>query len=328
MGSPLSKNLKMLITGGTGFVGRHLQEACSQEGIAYFAFSKKQYDLTLKEQADAVFSAHRDAEAIVHLACYQAAAEFPAQHPCDQFAINNLIHMNVLEAWRRFLPRANLFAIGSSCAYPSRASVLSEDKFLDGEIHGSVYSYAFTKRLLYTGILAYNDQYHLNGSYLIPPTMFGEYDDFRIETAHVTGALIGKMVRAVQERGRSVEIWGDGTQKREFLYVKDFIRALLYLLPRCKRDIVNVGPGCGISIRDLAMMIQQSAGFGGELVFKPDAYTGVREKWMDARKLETKYQWKIDPDIRTGLKRAVDWYAQEGYKIQQTPKFTNASPGA
>ena len=69
MGSPLSKNLKMLITGGTGFVGRHLQEACSQEGIAYFAFSKKQYDLTLKEQADAVFSAHRDAEAIVHLAC-------------------------------------------------------------------------------------------------------------------------------------------------------------------------------------------------------------------------------------------------------------------
>lgn len=312
----------ILITGGTGFVGQHLQEELSARQLDYFAFSSRQFDLTVAEQAEAVFSAHRDADTILHLASYQAAGEFPARHTAEQFRINNLIHVNVLENWRRFAPRAKLVAIGSSCAYPSNPGPLVEDRFLDGVIHGSVYSYAFTKRLLFTGITAYNDQFKLNGTYLIPATMYGEHDDFHPDTAHVCGALVGRFVRATREKQPSVEIWGDGTQIRDIMYVKDFVAALLRLVPQCERDLINVGPGGGTSIRDLAFAISRAAGYPGELVFNASRYVGVKEKFINTARFTQKYGGQISNDITPGIRRTVDWYAAHYDEVKDRRKFT------
>jgi len=314
-------NAKILITGGTGFVGKHLQEELKERQIPYLVFAKRDYDLTVKEQAEAVFSANSQVGLIIHLASFQAAGDFPAKHPAEQFHLNNLIHTNVLEAWRKFAPQAKMVAVGSSCGYPSRETTLTEDKFLDGNIHGSVYSYAFTKRLLYTGVRAYNDQYGLNGSYLIPPTLFGEYDDFNVETAHVCGALIAKFVRAVREDLPEVEIWGDGTQIREFMYVKDFVRALLYLAEKCNQDIVNVGPGEGVSIKDLSHLIRNASGYNGRLFFNPDRYVGVKEKFLNADRLQEKYNLKISNDLSQGMERTVSWAFQNFDGIKDKRKF-------
>ena len=311
---------KMIITGGTGFVGRHVQEELDRRGIEYVAPSSSVCDLTDVEQTEALFDAYRDAGVILHLASYQAAGDFPAKHPAEQFHINNLIHINVLDAWRKFLPHAKLFGIGTCCGYPSRGPLI-EEEFMNGEIHGSVYSYAFTKRLLYRGITAYNDQYNLNGSYLIPATMYGEYDDFHLETAHVCGALIGKFVRAVREGLREVDIWGDGSQVREFMYVKDFVAALLHLIPLCDRDIVNVGPGKGTAIKALACAIKEAAGFKRKLFFNSDRYVGIKEKFMDASKLLRKYRWQVTSDLSVGIQRTVEWYAGHYDELKDTRKF-------
>ncbi|MDB6112521.1 MAG: nucleoside-diphosphate-sugar epimerase [Pedosphaera sp.] len=311
----------MLITGGTGFVGKHLQAELTRRGVEHHAFSSKQYDLTIREQAEAVFAAHSKASVIVHMACYQAAGEFPARHTAEQFHVNNLIHLNVLESWRKFAPQAKLIAVGSSCAYPSKPGALTEDRFMDGEIHGSVYSYAFTKRLLFTGMTAYNDQYKLNGTYLIPATMYGEHDDFHPETAHVSGALVGRFVKAVKENQPSVEIWGDGTQVRDIMYVQDFIGALLHLIPQCDRDIINVGPGRGTSIKDLAFAISRAAGYGGELVFNASRYVGVKEKFIETGKFVQKYQGSVSNELAPGIQRTVDWYAMNYNEIKDRRKF-------
>lgn len=311
----------ILITGGTGFVGRHLQRKLAERRIECFAFPKSHADLTDPVQANAVFQEHREADTIVHLASYQAAGVFPARFPADQFQINNRIHLNVLDAWRRFMPDARLIAIGTSCAYPSSAVKLTEDVFLDGDVHGSVYAYAFTKRLLWMGIKALNDQYKMNGSYLIPATMFGEYDDFHEATAHVTGALIGKFVRAVREGLPEVEVWGDGTQVREFIDVEDFVTALLHVAPVCHRDIINVGPGRGTSIRDLAEAIGRAAGFRGKIVFNAERYMGIREKFMDATKLARDYEWKIPTDLDAGLARTCRWVDANYEALKDKPKF-------
>jgi len=311
----------ILITGGTGFVGKHLQAELAKRGIEHFVFSSKEHDLTNPAQAKEVFAAHRNAQTLLHLASYQAAGEFPAKHPAEQFRINNLIHVNVLENWRQFMPQAKLVAVGSSCAYPSKASPLVEEKFLDGEIHGSVYSYAFTKRLLFTGITAYNDQFKLNGTYLIPATMFGEHDDFHPDTAHVCGALIGRFVRAVKENWPQVEIWGDGTQVRDLMYVGEFVNALIPLISQCDRDIINIGPGRGTSIRDLAQAISQAAGYKGELFFNASRYTGVKEKFIDTSKFVKKYQGSISNDLTAGIKKTVEWYAANYDQIKDRPKF-------
>ena len=316
----------ILVTGGTGFVGRHLQEELARRGLPFAIFSSREYDLTVRDQAEAVFERYRGADAIVHLACYQAAAEFPAKHPGDQFHVNNLIHLNVLEAWRRHAPGARLIGAGSSCAYPSALASLTEDRLMDGAIHGSVYAYAFTKRALCTGLAAYNDQYGLNGSYVIPPTLFGEHDDFHVETAHVVGALVGKFVGAIREGLPEVEIWGDGSQVREFLYVKDFVTALVDLVPRLDREVLNVAPGRGISIRALATAIAEASGFTGRIAYNADRYVGVKEKFLNTTRLAEKYGMTLDADIAAGIGRTVRWYSEHYDRLKDHRKFAAAPP--
>jgi GDP-L-fucose synthase len=316
-----SEKGKILITGGTGFVGKHLQEELRKRGANFFAFGKRDFNLSEREQAEAVFKKNPDADSILHLACYQAAGEFPAKHTGDQFFINNLIHTHVLEAWRKFIPHAKFIGIGSSCAYPSDAPVLTEDNLFSGPIHGSVYSYAFTKRLLCTGILAYNDQFKLDGTYLIPATMFGEHDDFHVTTAHVPGALMGKFVRAVREGLPTVEVWGDGTQIRDFMDVKEFVRVLLELLPRCHRDVLNVGPGGGRTIKELALTISQAAGFQGQIKFNPTAYVGIKEKFIVTTKLRQNYGLEVNSDLSPGIQRTVKWLAASYDQWKDRRKF-------
>jgi GDP-L-fucose synthase len=302
-------------------VGSHLREELDRRGIACAFFTQAQHDLTCLEESQAVFRAYRDATLVVHLASFQAAGDFPARFPGDQLDVNHRIHLNVLRSWKEHLPHARLVAVGSSCVYPGSATHLVEERVLDGAIHGSVYAYAATKRALLVGIQAYNDQYGLNGSYLIPPTLFGERDDFHPDTAHVVGALIGRIVRATREGSPSVEIWGDGTQVREFLYVKDFVAALLHIAVRCERDVLNVGPGRGTSIRELAETIRDAAGYRGTLVFNPQRYTGIQEKVLDTGKLAQKYGWTPTYDLGPGIAQTARWYEENYDRVKDKVKF-------
>jgi GDP-L-fucose synthase len=316
--------MKILVTGGTGFVGKHVQEELQRRGISFFAFGKRQFDLTRWEQAEAAFKKHQDADLILHLASYQAAGEFPAKHTAEQFFTNNLIHNHALEAWRQFIPHAKFIGVGASCAYPSSANAMTEDKIFDGAIHGSVYAYGATKRLLATGILAYNDQFKLNGSYVVPAAMFGEHDDFNEATAHVPGALIARFVRAVKMNLPEVEIWGDGSQVRDFADVKDFARGLIDLAPKVERDIVNLAPSGGTSIKELTLAIAEAAGFRGNIFFNPNRYTGAKEKFVDTSKLRGKYNMEIPHELAPGIRRTVKWFAENFDALKDRSKFADA----
>lgn len=313
--------MKVLVTGGTGFVGQHLQAELKQRGHSFFAFGRRQFDLTRREQAEAVFKNNADVDLVLHLASYQAAGEFPAKHTAEQFFVNNLIHSHVLEAWRRFVPKAKFIGLGASCAYPSSAQAMTEDKIFDGAIHGSVYAYGATKRLLHTGILAYNDQFKLNGNYVIPAAMFGEHDDFDEATAHVPGALIARFVRAVKSDLPEVEIWGDGSQVRDFMDVKDFVRGLLDVAPKMERDLVNLVSGKGTTVKDLALTISEAAGFRGKIFFNAARYTGAKEKFLDATKLHEQYGMRLSDDLQPGLRRTVKWYSENFDAIKDRKKF-------
>jgi GDP-L-fucose synthase len=316
--------MKVLITGGTGFVGQHLQEELTRRGISFFAFGQRQFDLTRREQAEAVFKQHQDAGLILHLASFQAAGEFPGKHTAEQFFINNLIHNHTLEAWRRFIPHARLVAVGASCAYPTTTQAMTEDKIFDGPIHGSVYAYGATKRLLYTGILAYNDQFKLNGNYVVPAAMFGENDDFDEATAHVPAALVGRFVRAVKTNSPEVEIWGDGSQVRDFMDVKEFVHGLLDLAPQLEHDIVNLAPGRGKTIKELALTVSEAANYRGKVVFNASRYTGAKEKFVDAAKLRQKFGMTINHELAPGIRRTVEWYSKNYETVKGRRKFADA----
>jgi len=315
---------KVLVTGGTGFVGKHLQAELAQRGIPFFAFGRRQFDLTRREQAGAVFQQNQNADLILHLASFQAAGEFPGKHTAEQFQVNNLIHTHTLEAWKQFLPHARLIAAGASCAYPSSAQAMTEDKIFDGAIHGSVYAYGATKRMLYTGILAYNDQFKLNGSYVIPAAMYGEDDDFDEATAHVPAALVGRFVRAIHTNAPEVEIWGDGSQVRDFMDVKDFVRGLLDLAPRLDRELVNLAPGRGKTVKELALTVSEAAGYRGRVVFNASRYVGAKEKFVDTTKLREKFGMVINHDLAPGIRRTVEWFSNNYAAVHARRKFSGA----
>ena len=201
---------------------------------------------------------------------------------------------------------------------------MTEDKIFDGAIHGSVYAYGATKRLLYTGILAYNDQFKLNGSYVIPAAMFGENDDFDEATAHVPAALIARFVRAVKMNLPEVEIWGDGSQVRDFMDVKDFVA-------RPAGPRAETGPRhrqSGFRPRQdrqgTGVDHQRSRRLSRKVFFNANRYTGAKEKFLDATKLREKYGMEIPHDLAPGIRRTVEWYSKNYEAVKDRRKFADA----
>jgi nucleoside-diphosphate-sugar epimerase len=121
-----------------------------------------------------------------------------------------------------------------------------------------------------------------------------------------------------------VEIWGDGSQVRDFMDVKEFVRVLLELMPRCDRDIVNIGPGAGISIRELATLICEAARFRGRLAFNPQRYVGIKEKFIENSRLREKYGLTVNPDLRPAIARTVAWYSENYELLKDRYKFPEA----
>lgn len=313
------KGKKILITGGTSFVGKNLTRKLNKLGASYFTFGSKDYDLTRPEEAAAVMQVEgKKYDFIVHMAALQHAADWPMFHTGVQFNVNSLIHVNTLEAWKRFQPQAKLVAVGSSCCYPGEVPKLKEEDLDCGPLHDSVYSYGATKRLLGVGIRAYKDQYKLRGIMPMFATLYGPHDDFNIKTAHVVGALVAKFCDAKEEGKAKVEVWGDGTQTRELIYVEDQIDGLLMAAQHFEGDskvyfgdVINIGTGRETTVRELAETIKKVSGFGGQIEFNPNRFVGVKQKVLDISRAKREFGWTVKNKMHSleeGLVETARWY--------------------
>jgi GDP-L-fucose synthase len=308
----------VLITGGTSFVGKNLTKQLDKLGATYKTFHSKEYDLTKPVEADAVF-APNNYDFIVHMAALQAAADWPMHHTGIQLYTNSLIHVNTLEAWKKYQPQAKFIGVGSSCSFPGDIPILSEEDVDKGALHPSVYSYGLTKKLLGVGIKAYRDQYGLKGIMPIFATLYGPHDDFDLKTAHVVSALIAKFCNAKKDGQKEVEVWGDGTQTREIIYVEDQINGLLMAAQHYEGDtegsnyLLNIGTGIETSVRDLAETIKKASGFEGEIRFNPNKFVGVKRKVLNVEKAKREIGWTTANrmhSLEEGLAKTIDWYYQ------------------
>lgn len=308
------KGKKVLVTGGTSFVGKNLRKKLEQLGAHYFVFGSKEFDLTKARDAEAVMQKEKmKYDIIIHMAALQHAADWPMYHTGIQFHINNLIHVNTLEAWRKFQPQAKLVAVGSSCCYPGAIPKLKEEDIDEGALHESVYSYGFTKKLLKVGIQAYKDQYKLRGTMPMFATLYGPHDDFNIKTAHVVAALIGKFCKAKKENLPEVEVWGDGTQTRELIYVEDQIEGLLMAAQSYEGDTINMGTGVETTIKELAETIKKVLGYQGKIVYNTNRFIGVKRKVLDIAKAKKEIGWTVRNKMHTleeGLGKTIKWYEE------------------
>ncbi|MCD2450691.1 GDP-L-fucose synthase [Methylicorpusculum oleiharenae] len=227
-------------------------------------------------------------------------AEFIYSNLCIQ---NNLIHGAYQAGVKKFV------FLGSSCIYPKMApQPLKEEYLLTGPLEPTNEWYAVAKIAGIKMCQAYRKQYGFDAISLMPTNLYGPGDNFDLQNSHVLPALIRKFHEAKQSNAESVVIWGTGTPMREFLYVDDMADASVYLMENYSDlDIVNVGTGQDVTIRELAETIQKVVGFAGNLEFDTTKPDGTMRKLLDVSKLSAE-GWQAKVPLEQGITQLYDWY--------------------
>src|SRR6266576_1115466 len=249
--------MRVLVTGGGGFLGSHLVERLRAEGIEPFVARRDDYDLTLEADAARLFEEARP-EIVFHLAAEVGGIGANRANPGRYWYANLVMGANVLEQ-ARLHGVGKTVLLGTICAYPKFTPVpFSEDDLWNG----------------------YPEE--TNAAYLLPVNLYGPRDNFDLETSHVIPALIRKMVDARERGNEEIVLWGDGSPTREFLYVDDCVEALWLAAERYDgSEPVNVGSGEEIAIRDLAALIAELTGFEGEIIWDTSRPNGQPRRKLD-----------------------------------------------
>ncbi len=300
--------MRVLVTGGAGFLGSHLVERFRAEGLDPFVPRRSDYDLTVATDVERLFADARP-ELVIHLAAEVGGIGANRANPGRYWYANLMMGAHVLEQ-SRVHGTSKVVLIGTICAYPKFAPIpFHEDDLWNGYPEETNAPYGVAKKALLVGGQGYREQYGMDVVYLLPVNLYGPRDNFDLQTSHVIPALIRKMVEA-QERGeREIVLWGDGSPTREFLYVDDCAEAIQLAAARYDGlEPVNLGTGQEISIRALAELIGELTGFDGEIVWDTSQPNGQPRRQLDVSRAEQLFGFRAHTELREGLERTIAWY--------------------
>ncbi len=296
---------RVLVTGATGLVGRALMAELQAAGEEAVGLSSADADLTDAEASRAIFARHRP-EIVFHLAAHVRGIMGNAGVHGQAYLDNIRINTNTIEA-ARLAGARKIVAMGSAAIYSDLAPLpMREADIWSGPPHPSEIGYAHAKRAMLAQLEAYRDQWGLDYAYAVSTNLFGPHDRFDERHGHVIPSLISKFHRAART-GETVVIWGTGTPRRDFLYVKDAARALRLLADRFTGPI-NLASGRAVSIRETATLIGEICGYRGTLAWDAGKPDGQLARDYDTTHLAA---LGFEPSYRLGeaLAETLRWFA-------------------
>ena len=307
--------MRVLVTGGGGFVGSHLVERLRADGIEPFVARRSEYDLTIAEDVARLFEDARP-ELVFHLAAEVGGIGANRASPGRYWYANLMMGAHVLEQ-ARIHDSGKVVLAGTVCAYPKHTPVpFREEDLWNGYPEETNAPYGVAKKTLLVGAQAYREQYGTNAIFLLPANLYGPGDNFHETNAHVIADLIRKMHESRDE----VVLWGDGTPTREFLYVDDCVEGLLLAAERYDgADPVNLGGGEEISIRELAELVAELSGFEGEIRWDTSMPNGQPRRSLDASRARELFGFEARTSLRGGLERTIAWYRSTARQASSAP---------
>lgn len=304
----MDKGAKIYVAGHRGLVGSAILRRLRAEGYENLVLrTRQELDLTDQRAVNRFFEEERP-EYVFLAAAKVGGILANATYPGDFIRENLLIQTNVIDAAHRYGVKKLLF-LGSSCIYPKFApQPMKEEYLLTGPLESTNEAYAVAKIAGIKMVQAYRRQYGFRGISLMPTNLYGPGDNFDLETSHVIPALLRKFHEAKEAGRKEVVVWGTGTPRREFLHVDDLADASIFLMRHYdEEEIINVGVGEDISIRELAELIARVVGFKGEIVYDTSKPDGTPRKLLDVSRLFA-LGWRPRISLEEGLRQTYEWF--------------------
>ncbi|MED0656401.1 GDP-L-fucose synthase [Anoxybacillus ayderensis] len=306
----MERSSKIYIAGHRGLVGSAILRKLQADGYTNLVYKTSQeLDLRDKNQVDEFFAKEKP-EYVFLAAAKVGGIVANNEYPADFIRDNLMIQTNVIDAAYRNGVKKLLF-LGSTCIYPKFApQPLKEEYLLTGELEPTNEPYAIAKIAGIKMCQSYNRQYGTKYISVMPTNLYGPNDNFDLHTSHVLPALIRKFHEAKENNAPYVEVWGTGTPRREFLYSDDLADACVFLMKNYEdNEIINIGVGEDISIKELAEKIKEVVGYQGEIKFDTTKPDGTPRKLVDVSKINA-LGWKASISLDEGLQKVYQWFLE------------------
>jgi GDP-L-fucose synthase len=303
------KNKRILITGGTGFLGRFVMKKLEERGCrSIFPVGQKEYDLVSFEAVKKVYS-DISPDIVIHLAAQVGGIGANREMPGKFFYDNLMMGVQMMEMGRLFNVE-KFVAVGTVCSYPKFTPVpFKEADLWNGYPEETNAPYGLAKKMLLVQSQAYRQQYGFNSIFLIPVNLYGPCDNFDPAASHVIPALIKKCFDALRDGKDEITVWGTGRATREFLFVEDAAEGIVLAAEKYnKPDPVNIGAGFEISIKDLVSLIARLTGFKGGIVWDRTKPDGQPARRLNTDKAEIEFGFKARTKFEEGLRGTIEWY--------------------
>lgn len=311
--------MKILITGGYGFLGKSICNNLESKGIkeitnvndsgeGYYRFRKKDFDLVKKEDCLKLINEFNP-EKIIHAAGKVGGIGANKKYPADFFYENLMMGVNLIDSCKNTNIN-KIVLVGTVCSYPKITPVpFKESNLWDGYPEETNAGYGIAKKTILTQAISYKQQYNIDFAYLLMVNLYGIGDNFDDQSSHVIAALIKKFVNAKKNNLKSVEIWGTGNATREFLYVDDAAEAIVRSIDKCGSfEPMNIGNGFEITIKQITSMIKTIVGYNGEIVFNTNYPDGQPRRCLDTSLSKQNLGDYANTSLYEGLKKTIEWY--------------------